>query len=45
MLKTGSAYRELAPTQPSETEKNAIARRLRKRLEQRGYEVDIKRAA
>lgn len=42
VLKTGGDYRERGPYVPTESEKNAIARRLRKRIEQLGYDVEIK---
>lgn len=42
MLKTGASYRELGPRQHSDGEKTIIAKRLRRRLEQLGYEVDVK---
>lgn len=42
MLKKDEPYRELGPHKHTDNEKNAIARRLRKRLEQLGYDVDMK---
>jgi transposase len=45
VLKSGSDYRERGPHAPSEEEKNRIARRLRKRIEQLGFDVELKRKA
>lgn len=42
MLKNATDYHERGPDTPTPTQKNAIARRLCKRLEQLGFDVDVK---
>ena len=42
VLKSGNDYRERGPHVPTDAEKNAIARRLRKRIEQLGYDVELR---
>jgi hypothetical protein len=42
MLKSGDDYRERGPHTPTDSEKKAIARRLTKRIEQLGYDVELK---
>lgn len=41
MLKNNTPYRERGPLQPTNAEKTKIAKRLRKRLEQLGYDVQL----
>jgi transposase len=41
MLKNNTAYRERGPQQPTPAEKTKLTKRLRKRLEQLGYDVQL----
>jgi len=45
LLKHGVDYNERGPHQPSEAEKKALARRLAKRIEQLGFQVELRAAA
>jgi transposase len=45
MLKSQTAYHERGPTRPTDTQKSAIAKRLKNRLEQLGFEVDVRAKA
>jgi transposase len=42
MLKGQTPYHERGPAKPTDAQKTAIAKRLRSRLEQLGFEVDVK---
>lgn len=45
VLKNGVEYEERGPHEPSEAEKKALARKLAKRIEQLGFDVEFRTAA